>query len=140
MLLALPSDEEPRPLMTPYILSPSRSASARRRRATMPRPSPSMVPSASAEKGLQSPVGDRAGVLLKHMYMNMSLRASAPPVMTRSEWPACSSCIAMATAPRLLAQAASITQLVPPRSRRLAILPATTLPSKPGNVLSSQAG
>ena len=34
------------------------------------------------------------------------------------------------------AQAASVTQFVPPISRRLAIRPATTLPSRPGKVLS----
>ena len=38
-----------------------------------------------------------------------------------------------------LAQAASTTQLVPPRSSRLAIRPATTLPSRPGNEFSCQA-
>ena len=36
------------------------------------------------------------------------------------------------------AQAASVTQFVPPRFRRLAILPATTLPSRPGKELSCQ--
>ena len=35
-------------------------------------------------------------------------------------------------------QAASVTQLVPPRSRRFAMRPATTFPSNPGNVLSRQ--
>ena len=37
-----------------------------------------------------------------------------------------------------LAQAASTTQLVPCRSRRLAIRPATTLPNRPGNEFSCQ--
>jgi len=37
-----------------------------------------------------------------------------------------------------LAQAASTTQLVPCRSRRLAMRPATTLPSSPGNEFSCQ--
>ena len=68
--------------------------------------------------------------------MKMSFMVSAPPVMTRSDWPMVNSATAMATADRLLAQAASVTQLVPPRSRRLAMRPATTLPKIPGNVLS----
>ena len=38
----------------------------------------------------------------------------------------------------ILAQAASMTQLVPPRSRRLAIRPAATLPSRPGKEFSCQ--
>jgi hypothetical protein len=94
------------------------------------------VPSAPSENGRQSPVGDSAGVLLKQMYMKMSFMVSAPPVMTRSEWPMCSSAMAMDRADRLLAQAASVTQLVPPKSRRLAMRPATTLPKIPGNELS----
>ena len=44
----------------------------------------------------------------------------------------------MDTAEKALAQAASVTQLVPPRSSRLAMRPATTLPSRPGKVLSCQ--
>ena len=43
-------------------------------------PSPSIVPSAVSENGRQSPVGDSAGVLLKHMYMRMSFSVSTPPV------------------------------------------------------------
>jgi len=50
----------------------------------MPRPSPKTVPSASVEKGLQSPLGDIAGVREKQTYMKMSLRASTPPVTTIS--------------------------------------------------------
>ena len=57
---------------------------ARRRPAAsaprMPSPSPRMVPSPAASNGLALPVGDRAGVLLKHMYMKMSLNVSMPPV------------------------------------------------------------
>ena len=39
------------------------------------------------ENGRQSPVGESAGVLLKHMYMKMSLNVSTPPVITRSDVP-----------------------------------------------------
>ena len=53
----------------------------------MPMPSPRMVPSALSENGRQSWLGDRAGVLEKHMNMRMSLRVSTPPVITRSESP-----------------------------------------------------
>ena len=55
----------------------------------MPSPSPRIVPSASAANGRASPVGDRAGVLLKHMYMKMSLNVSTPPVTTTSQRPDC---------------------------------------------------
>ena len=41
-------------------------------------------------------------------------------------------------APSELAQAASTTQLVPPRSKRLAMRPAATLPSRPGKEFSCQ--
>jgi hypothetical protein len=56
----------------------------------------------------QSPVLDSAGVLLKHMYMTMSLRVSTPPVTNRSAVPVVSSLTAVATAARELAQAASV--------------------------------
>ncbi len=103
-----------------------------------PRPSPRIVPSASASNGRASPVGDSAGVLLKHIYIKMSLNVSSPPVTARSHRPAASSSMARLTAPSELAQAASTTQLVPRRSSRLAIRPAATLPSRPGNELSCQ--
>ena len=50
----------------------------------MPTPSPRIVPSADSENGFASPVGDRAGVLLKHMNMKMSLKVSIPPETTIS--------------------------------------------------------
>ncbi len=102
----------------------------------MPSPSPSIVPSALSENGRQSPERESAGVLLKQMYMKMSFIVSTPPVITTSEVPRCSSLTAMASAENVLAHAASHTQLVPPRSSRLAMRPATTLPSRPGNELS----
>ena len=37
-----------------------------------------------SEKGFASPEGDKAGVLLKHMNMKMSLKVSMPPVTTMS--------------------------------------------------------
>ena len=104
----------------------------------MDMPSPRSVPSAASEKGRQSPVRESAGVLLKHMYMKMSFMASTPPVITRSDWPMASSFIAMESAERALAQAASVTQLVPRRSKRLAMRPATTLPRRPGKLDSCQ--
>ena len=54
-------------------------------------PSPRIVPSASAEKGFASPDLDKAGVLLKHMYMKISLNVSNPPAITMSERPASNS-------------------------------------------------
>ncbi len=120
--------------------SPSRSASASRRNATRPTPSPSIVPSACAENGRQSPEGESAGVFVKHIYMKMSFSVSTPPVITRSLCPSWSSCTPIAIAARLLAHAASTVQLVPPRSKRLARRPAATLASRPGKVASFQSG
>ena len=56
------------------------------------------MPSASASNGRASPVGDSAGVLLKHMYIKMSLNVSRPPVTARSQRPAASSSRARLTA------------------------------------------
>ena len=61
-----------------------------------------------------------------------------PPVMAMSTRPALSSNAARWTALNELAQAASTTQLVPPRSKRFAMRPAATLPNKPGNEFSCQ--
>ena len=102
----------------------------------MPMPSPRAVPSAEASKDLASPEADSAGVLLKHMYMKISLKQSTPPVTTMVERLAWSSRVAMCTAPSEEPQAASTTQLVPPRLKRLAMRPETTLPSRPGKELS----
>ena len=106
----------------------------------MPTPSPMIVPSAASENGLQSPDWENAGVLEKHMYIITSLSASTPPVNTRSDSCRYSRCNALCNADSELAHAASTTKLQPPRSSRLATRPATTLPSRPGNVLSIQAG
>ncbi len=85
---------------------------------------------------MASPEAESAGVLLKHMYMKISLKQSTPPVTTMEERPAASSSEAMWTAESELPQAASTTLLVPPRLKRLAMRPATTLPSRPGKELS----
>ncbi len=105
---------------------------------TIPSPSPRMVPSADASNGLALPLGESAGVLLKHMYMKMSLKVSMPPVTTMSDVPVASSMAARCRAPKELAQAASTTQLVPFRSYCLLIRPATTLPKSPGKEFSCQ--
>ena len=84
------------------------------------------------------PESERAGVLLKQVNIKISLKVSVPPVRTMSAAPALSSDIAKWTAAKELAQAASTAQLVPCKSRRLAIRPATTLPNRPGNEFSCQ--
>ena len=53
----------------------------------MPKPSPSMVPSAWSLKGRQSPLLESAGVFEKQRYMKMSFIVSAPPQITTSDWP-----------------------------------------------------
>ena len=83
---------------------------------------------------------DSAGVFEKHMYMKMSFIVSTPPASTRSLSPRYSSLTPIEIAENDDAHAASVTQLVPPRSSRLAMRPATTLPSSPGNVLSVHSG
>ena len=97
-----------------------------------------MVPSALSLNGAQSPVLDSAGVLLKHMCMKMPFMVSTPPTIAMSAWPSHSSLAPIWSAANVEAHAASVTQLVPCRSRRLAMRPATTLPSRPGNVASCQ--
>ena len=106
----------------------------------MPPPSPIIVPSALSANGRQWPVGDMAGVLLKHIYMKIVFNASTPPVITRSALCSCSSPMPMCSAASELAHAASVTQLVPPRLKRLATRPATTLPRQPGKVFSFHSG
>ena len=69
----------------------------------------------------------------------MVLSVSTPPVNIMSARYSVSSLMAIFRAARELAQAASTTQLVPPRSSRLAILPATTLASIPGKAFSSHS-
>ena len=66
----------------------------------------------------------------------MSLSVSTPPVITMSLLPDISSMRARCIALMELAHAASTTQLVPPRPRRLHILPATTFPKRPGKEFS----
>ena len=90
------------------------------------------------EKGRVSPVADSVWVLEKHMCIKMSLSVSTPPVTTISLRPVINSRVARWMALKELAQAASTTQLVPRKSRRLLILPATTLPRRPGNEFSCQ--
>ncbi len=96
------------------------------------------VPSASSSKGRTRSRLDSAGVFEKHRYIRMVFSASHPPLSIRSARPDASSATAIRSAARELAQAASTVQLVAPRSNRLAIRPATTLPSIPGKEFSSQ--
>ncbi|HKP60207.1 MAG TPA: type I polyketide synthase [Polyangiales bacterium] len=63
----------------------------------------------------------------QHMEKGLSLARSAHGLGLRELW---------LPAPSELAQAASMTQLVPPKSRRFAMRPATTLPRRPGKVAS----
>ncbi len=74
----------------------------------MTTPSPSIVPSAAAENGRQSPVGDSAGVAEKHRYMAMSLEVSTPPVITTSDRCSDRSATAEYRAASELAHAASV--------------------------------
>ena len=95
-----------------------------------------MVPSAPLSKGLALPVGDSAGVFEKHMNMKMSLKQSTPPVTTIEERRLPSSRLARCAADSDEPQAASTVQLVPPKLKRLAMRPETTLPKRPGKEFS----
>ncbi len=103
-------------------------------------PSETTVPSAPSAKARTRIVGDSACTLLKLRNAMIELSASTPPVRARSARPASSSAMARLTALRLLAQAASMAQVMPPRSNRLAMRPATTLARKPGKLPSPHSG
>jgi hypothetical protein len=75
----------------------------------MTMPSPRTVPSASSENGRQSPLGERALVLLKPVNMTGSFNVSTPPTRTVSACPRASSLTALWTAASELAHAASVT-------------------------------
>ena len=79
-----------------------------------------------------------AGVLENDMYMKGELSQQIPPDNIISERYSNKSDTAILIAAKEPAQAASTTQLVPPRLKRLAIRPAITLPNIPGNEFSSQ--
>ncbi len=96
------------------------------------------MPFESVSKGRHRSPSVNAGVLLKHMYMLIELSASTPPVIIISLLYSSNSLTAVFTAVRELAHAASTTQFIPPRFRRLAIRPDMTLPSMPGKELSTQ--
>src|SRR5260221_1405510 len=85
MAVPRPSEDAPTPRITAYTWSPSRSASSIRLSANMTTPSPSIVPSAAAENGLQSPVGDSAGVLVKHRYMEMRSEEHTSELQSHSD-------------------------------------------------------
>ena len=65
------------------------------------------------------------------------LSVSTPPVNIILLRCSTNSLMAIFNAPKELAQAASTTQFVPPKLRRLAILPATTFANIPGKAFSS---
>ena len=128
----------PIPFITAYILSLSRSASSKRLSATIPIPSPISIPLESMSNGRMVSSGVKAGVLLNDRYIKGELSVSIPPAIMISLRYSSRSLMAIFIAVSELAQAASSTQLVPPRFSRFATRPAITLPSIPGNEFSSQ--
>ena len=104
----------------------------------MPIPSPTIMPFESSSKGRTSSLVVKAGVLEKDIYMKGELSQQTPPEIMTSERCSSKSDTASLIAAREPAQAASTTQLVPPKSKRLAIRPEITLPNMPGNEFSSQ--
>ena len=124
--------------MVAYILSPSRSASSSLFRTNIPNPSPISIPSAFSPKGQILPDFEKAGVLLKDIYINGELSVSTPPVSIISQRPSTNSLKAILMALKEAAQAASTTLFIPPKSNRLVIRPDITLPNKPGNEFSFQ--
>ncbi len=101
-------------------------------------PSPINIPSAFSSNGRIFPDLEKAGVLLKDMYIKGELSVSTPPDNIISHLPSTNSLNAIFTALKEAAQAASTTLLIPPKSKRLVILPAITLPNRPGKEFSFQ--
>ncbi len=118
------------------MVSPSRSASSKRFKTNIPKPSPINIPSALSLKGLMTLALEKAGVLEKDMYIKGELSVSTPPVSIMSARPSINSLKAILTALKEAAQAASTTELIPPKSKRLVIRPEITLPSIPGKEFS----
>ena len=81
---------------------------------------------------------EKAGVLEKDIYIKGELSVSTPPVSIISALPSTNSLKAILTALREAAQAASTTELMPPRSNLLVILPEITFPNIPGKEFSFQ--
>src|SRR5690554_326195 len=104
----------------------------------MPIPSPTIMPFDSSSKGRILSPSVKAGVLEKDIYIKGELSQQIPPEIITSLRYSSKSLTAMRIAAKEPAQAASTTQLVPPKSKRLAIRPATTLPNMPGKEFSSQ--
>ena len=104
----------------------------------MPNPSPIIMPSELVSNVRTLSLLEKAGVLLKHKYIKIELSVSTPPEIIMSERCSVNSLIAKRMALRELAQAASTTQLIPPKLKRFATRPAMTLPSMPGKEFSSQ--
>ncbi len=96
------------------------------------------MPLESSSKGRTSSLVVNAGVLAKDIYINGELSQQTPPEIITSDRYSSRSEMANLIAANELAQAASTTQLVPPKSKRLAIRPAITLPKRPGNEFSCQ--
>ena len=69
--------------------------------------------------------------------MKGELSVSTPPVIMVFALYSSKSLMAIFIAAKEPAQAASTTQLVPPRSKRFATRPAMTLPNIPGNEFST---
>ena len=70
--------------------------------------------------------------------MKGELSVSTPPVNIISARPSTNSLNAIFIALKEAAQAASTTELIPPKSKRLVIRPDITLPNKPGKEFSFQ--
>ena len=122
--------------MTAYIWSPSLSASSNLFNTIIPNPSPINIPSALSLKGLIFPDFENAGVLEKDIYIKGELSVSTPPVNIISARPSTNSLNAILIALKEAAQAASTTELIPPKSKRFVILPEITFPNKPGKEFS----
>ncbi len=124
--------------MTAYISSPSRSASSNLFKTKIPNPSPINIPSALSSNGRICPDLEKAGVLLKDIYIKGELSVSTPPVSIMSHRPSTNSLNAILIALKEAAHAASTTLLIPPKSNLLVIRPAITFPNKPGKEFSFQ--
>ena len=87
-------------------------------------------------KGRILPFCEKAGVLEKDIYIKGELSVSTPPVNIMSHLPSINSETAILIAESDAAQAASTTELIPPKSKRLVIRPEITFPNIPGKEFS----
>ncbi len=107
MAFPFPSELDPIPLITAWIVSPSLMASFILLRTSTPAPSPMTKPPALSSKG-KDPFPDSAPIFAKPTNVSGPRLVWIPPTMTASDSPERSSLLALSSAASDVAQAASM--------------------------------